>query len=116
MQRYYVSEGFIEALVEPPTYRYLQPDLVHATIVIHEGKKYSFGNINFVGPTLYGGEALRGQILDLIRQPYTDGAARRYPAADPVLLQNARLLCGPNRGDGCARSRAQRPGAGAGDG
>ncbi|MDQ3545439.1 MAG: BamA/TamA family outer membrane protein, partial [Verrucomicrobiota bacterium] len=72
VQRFYVSEGYVEAVVEPPTSRYVQPDLVRAQIVIQEGRKYSFGNINFVGPTLYGGEALRGQILDLSRRPYTE--------------------------------------------
>ena len=71
VQRYYVSEGFVEVVVEPPAFQYLAPDLVRATIVIHEGQKYFFGTVNFVGPTIYGGEALRGQILDLLRQPYT---------------------------------------------
>ena len=75
VDRYYVSEGFVEAMVEPPTYRYVQPDLVDVQIVIHEGQKYFFGKVNFVGPTIYGGEALRGQILDLLRLPYTEGAA-----------------------------------------
>ncbi len=70
--RFYVSEGYVEAVVEPPTSRYVQPNLVAAQIVIHEGRKYTFGKINFVGPTLYGGEALRGQILDLSRRPYTE--------------------------------------------
>ena len=59
VDRYYVSEGFVEAMVEPPTYRYVQPDLVDVQIVIHEGQKYFFGQVNFVGPTIYGGEALR---------------------------------------------------------
>ncbi len=72
VQRFYVSEGYVEVVVEPPTSRYVHPDLVRTQIVIHEGRKYTFGNINFVGPTLYGGEALRGQILDLLRQPYTE--------------------------------------------
>ena len=48
-------------------------------IVIHEGQKYFFGNINFVGPTIYGGEALRGQILDLLRLPYTEGRLADIP-------------------------------------
>ncbi|MEO8045412.1 MAG: BamA/TamA family outer membrane protein [Spartobacteria bacterium] len=77
--RYYVSEGFVEAVVEPPTFRYLQPDLVRAEIVIHEGQKYFFGNVNFVGPTIYGGEALRGQILDLLRLPYTEARLADIP-------------------------------------
>src|SRR5262249_50154631 len=58
VERYYVSEGFVEALVAPPTYRYVQPDLVDVQIVIHEGQKYFFGKVSFVGPTIYGGEAL----------------------------------------------------------
>lgn len=72
VQRFYVSEGFVEAMVDPPTYTYVQPDLVRTHIVIHEGRKYFFGKVNFVGPTIYGSEALRGQILDLLRQPYTE--------------------------------------------
>ncbi len=71
VDRFYVSEGFIECVVDPPTFTYVQPDLVNAQIVIHEGEKYFFGKVNFVGPTIYGGEALRGQLLDLLRQPYT---------------------------------------------
>nr|MBA3652259.1 BamA/TamA family outer membrane protein [Chthoniobacterales bacterium] len=77
--RYYISEGFVEATVEPPTYRYMQPDLVNAQIVIHEGQKYFFGNVNFVGPTIYGAEALRGQMLDLLRLPYTEARLADIP-------------------------------------
>lgn len=79
VQRYYVSEGFIECLVEPPTYRYVQPDLVDTQIVIHEGQQYFFGNLNFGGPTIYGGEALRGQLLDLIGLPYTEARLADIP-------------------------------------
>lgn len=79
VQRFYVSEGFVEAVVEPPTFRYVQPDLVQAQVVIHEGRKYSFGNVNFVGTTIYGGEALRGQFLDLLRQPYTEARLADIP-------------------------------------
>ena len=79
VQRFYISEGFVEAVVEPPTYRYVKPDLVEATIVIQEGRKYFFGNVNFVGPTIYGGEALRGQMLDLLHQPYTEARLADIP-------------------------------------
>ncbi len=71
VQRFYVSEGFAECIVEPPVDTYVQPDLVDTHFVIHEGQKYFFGNVNFTGPTIYGAEALRGQMLDLLRQPYT---------------------------------------------
>ena len=113
VQRFYVSEGFVEAVVEPPTYTYVQPDLVRAQIVIHEGRKYFFGNVNFVGPTIYGSEALRGQISDLLRQPYTEARladiSRRLQAyyktrgyyavkvdgtADPTLALSGSCQCG----------------------
>ncbi len=79
VQRFYISEGFIDAVVEPPDYRYVQPDLVETGITIHEGQQYFFGNINFVGPTIYGGEALRGQMLDLLRLPYTEARLADIP-------------------------------------
>ena len=79
VQRYYVSQGFAEGTVEPPQYEYVRPDLVVARIVIDEGQRYSFGNINFVGPTIYGPEALRGQMLDLLRQPYTEARLADIP-------------------------------------
>ncbi|MDQ3117499.1 MAG: BamA/TamA family outer membrane protein [Verrucomicrobiota bacterium] len=79
VQRYYISEGFVDAVVEPPDYRYVRPDLVETKIVIHEGQQYFFGNINFAGPTIYGGEALRGQMLDLLRLPYTEARLADIP-------------------------------------
>ncbi len=79
VQRFYVSEGYVECLVDPPTYRYVKPDLVDTSIVIHAGRKYSFGKITFVGPTIYGGEALRGQFLDLLRLPYTEARLADIP-------------------------------------
>ena len=79
VQRFYLSQGYVDCMVEPPTYEYVRPDLVTARIVIHEGQQYFFGNINWVGPTIYGGEALRGQILDLVRRPFTEGRLNDIP-------------------------------------
>lgn len=108
--RFYVSEGFAECSVDPPINEYVKPDLVNTRIVIHEGEKYFFGNVNFVGPTIYGAEALRGQILDLLRQPYTAARLEDIPrrlqsyyktrgyyavkvdaVADPTLALNSRV-------------------------
>ena len=47
--------------------------------MVHEGQQYFFGNIQFIGPTIYGGEALRGQMLDLLRQPYTEARLADIP-------------------------------------
>ncbi len=79
VQRFYVSEGFVECTIDPPVYHEVQPDLVNAELVIHEGQKFFFGNVQFVGPTIYGAEALRGQMLDLLRQPYTEARLADIP-------------------------------------
>ncbi len=79
VRRFYDSEGFIDCTIEKPVYDYVRPDLVDVRLVIHEGQQYFFGNINFVGPTIYGGEALRGQMLDLLGRPYTEARLADIP-------------------------------------
>jgi outer membrane protein assembly complex protein YaeT len=79
VQRLYLSEGYVDCVVEPPRYEYVRPDLVTARIVIHEGPQYFFGNINWVGPTIYHPETLRGQMLDLLRKPFTEGRLADIP-------------------------------------
>jgi outer membrane protein assembly complex protein YaeT len=66
--------------VEKPIYHYADDgSRVDATIPITEGRQYSFGQINFSGKTIYGAEALHGQLLDLLEQPYTDGRVSDIP-------------------------------------
>ncbi len=72
VRRYYISEGFLDVTVDKPIPRFGGSGRVEVTIPIHEGRQYFFGDIRFVGQTIYGGEALRGQMLDLIAQPFTD--------------------------------------------
>ncbi|HEY4758092.1 MAG TPA: hypothetical protein VIH43_06010, partial [Chthoniobacterales bacterium] len=38
VERFYISEGFVDAKVEKPQYNFVQPDLVDARIVVHEGR------------------------------------------------------------------------------
>jgi outer membrane protein insertion porin family len=73
VQRFYVAEGFLNALVDAPRDKFL-PDSTDVDVVvpIQEGRQYFFGNIIFSGQTVYGAEALRGQISDLLQRPYTD--------------------------------------------
>jgi len=52
---------------------------VDATIPITEGRQYFFGEITFAGDNIYGGEALRGQMLDLLEQPYTENRVADIP-------------------------------------
>jgi len=73
VHRYYISEGYLEAVVDSPQYHFSADGTrVDATIPVHEGRQYFFGNLIFHGNTIYDPETLRGQMLDLLSQPYTD--------------------------------------------
>src|SRR6476646_6966488 len=73
VQRFYVAQGFLNAVVDPPLDKFQtgSSDVVVA-VPINEGRQYFFGSITFSGQTVYGSEALRGQISDLLQRPYTD--------------------------------------------
>lgn len=80
VQRLYVAEGFLDAKVDEPHYTFREEaNRVDVTIPIHEGRRYSFGNVRFRGQTIYGEEALRGQIEDLLNQPFTDARVADIP-------------------------------------
>jgi len=80
VHRHYIASGYLDAKVDPPIYHYADDgSRVDATIPITEGRQYSFGTINFSGQTIYGSEALHGQLLDLVEQPYTDGRVSDIP-------------------------------------
>ena len=73
VQRFYVAEGFLNAVVDPPQIKFqTDSNEVVVTVPIDEGRQYFFGNVTFSGNTVYGSEALRGQISDLLARPYTD--------------------------------------------
>jgi outer membrane protein assembly complex protein YaeT len=80
VQRFYIAQGFLNAVVDPPRDKF-QPESsdVDVTVPIHEGRQYFFGNITFGGQTVYGSEALRGQISDLLQRPYTDVRVEDIP-------------------------------------
>ncbi len=80
VHRLYIANGFLDAKVDPPVYHYADNgSRVDATIPINEGRQYSFGTINFSGPTIYGADTLHSQLLDLVEQPYTDGRVSDIP-------------------------------------
>jgi outer membrane protein insertion porin family len=80
VHRLYVAEGFLNAVVDPPHYVYHdQSNQVDAIIPLHEGQQYFFGSVSFTGQTIYDAETLRGQMLDLLRQPYTDARIADIP-------------------------------------
>jgi len=73
VQRFYIAQGFLNAVVDPPRDKFrAESSDVDVTVPIHEGRQYFFGNITFGGQTVYGSEALRGQVSDLLQRPYTE--------------------------------------------
>lgn len=80
VHRLYIANGYLDATVDKPIYHYADDgSRVDTTIPITEGRQYSFGHITFSGETIYGSEALHGQLLDLVEQPYTDGRVSDIP-------------------------------------
>jgi outer membrane protein insertion porin family len=80
VHRLYIAEGFLDAVVDPPRYTFHdQASQVDVVIPIHEGKQYFFGSISFSGQRIYDNETLRGQMLDLLRQPYTEARLTDIP-------------------------------------
>src|ERR1041384_4148739 len=55
VQRFYIAEGFLNAVVDPPRDNFQAGSSeVAVTVPIHEGRQYFFGNITFSGHTVYG--------------------------------------------------------------
>jgi outer membrane protein insertion porin family len=80
VQRFYAAEGFLDAAVDPPRYKFQeQSNQVDVVVPIHERRKYFFGSVSFTGQTVYGAEALRGQLVDLLQRPYTDPRVEDIP-------------------------------------
>ncbi len=80
LHRFYVAEGFLDVVIDPPRYTYRNElNQVDITIPIHEGRQYFFGEISFVGQKIYDAETLRGQMEDLLKQPYTDARVDDIP-------------------------------------
>jgi outer membrane protein insertion porin family len=80
LHRFYVAEGFLDVVVDPPRYTYHnEVNRVDVTIPIHEGRQYFFGDVSFNGQKIYDAETLRGQIDDLLKQPYTEARVDDIP-------------------------------------
>ncbi len=80
VHRFYLSEGFLDAVVDAPRYTFhRESSEADVVIPIHEGRQYFFGSISFHGRTIYDSETLRGQMLDLLQRPYTDARVEDIP-------------------------------------
>src|SRR6266480_6658346 len=55
VHRFYVAEGFLDAVVDPPRDKFQeQSSEVYVLVPIHECRQYFFGTIGFSGRTIYG--------------------------------------------------------------
>src|SRR5438034_358490 len=73
VHRYYVGEGYLEAAVDAPQFHFSADGArVDVTIPVKEGRQYFFGDLIFRGNPVYDAATLRGQMVDLLSQPYTD--------------------------------------------
>ncbi len=80
VRRLYVAEGFLDVVVDPPRYTFhREANQVDVVLPIHEGGQYFFGSVSFAGQKIYDAETLRGQMFDLLRQPYTDARLADIP-------------------------------------
>src|SRR5216110_1957829 len=73
VQRFYIADGFLDVVVDLPRDEFQgQSNEVDVVVPIQEGRQYFFGSISFGGRTIYGAEAMRGQLADLLQRPYTE--------------------------------------------
>jgi outer membrane protein assembly complex protein YaeT len=80
VQRFYIADGFLDVVVDPPRDEFQgQNNEVDVVVPIHEGRQYFFGSISFGGRTIYGAEAMRGQLTDLLQRPYTEARVADIP-------------------------------------
>src|SRR6266568_3725271 len=80
VHRLYLAEGFLDSAVDRPRYIFRdQSNQVDVVIPIHEGRQYFFGITSFSGQAIYDAETLRGQMSDLLQQPYTDARVADIP-------------------------------------
>src|SRR5881396_3888516 len=57
VHRFYVADGFLDAVVDPPRYTFnRQSNQVDVVIPIHEGQQYFFGSLSFGGQTVHDSE------------------------------------------------------------
>ena len=80
VHRLYLAEGFLDSVVDRPRYIFRdQSNQVDVIVPIHEGRQYFFGITSFSGRTIYDSETLRGQMSDLLQQPYTNARVADIP-------------------------------------
>ena len=79
VRRLYISEGYLNAIVQVPKYTPADGQQMDANIAIVEGRRYSFGDIGFGGSTVFEPDELRQEMGDLLNEPYTDRRVADIP-------------------------------------
>jgi len=71
----YASEGFLDAIVDPPEVTFNRDKTGASVFVtVHEGTQYHFGKINFAGDLVfYPNTELLNQLKPFLTKPYTAG-------------------------------------------
>ncbi len=72
VRRLYISEGFLNVLVQAPNIHEHDETIVDTTVAIVEGRRYAFGDITFAGNTVFSANELRKETADILVEPYTD--------------------------------------------
>ncbi len=72
VRRLYISEGFLNVIVQEPHVHEAGNSVVDLMIAIVEGQRFYFGDVTFRGNAIYPPEKLRAEISELLNQPYTD--------------------------------------------
>ena len=72
VQRFYLSEGYLQAQVGTPAVAYDKARTrANLTVPIVEGRRYRFGEVRLAGPLVFPEGEVRGLIADQIPLPYT---------------------------------------------
>ena len=72
VQRFYLSEGYLNAQVGTPTVEFVNGRTrANLTIPVVEGGRYKFGEVSIDGDLIYPPAQMRGLIADQIPYPYT---------------------------------------------
>src|SRR5438552_775965 len=80
VQRFYIADGFLDVVVDSPRDEFQgQSNEVDVVVPIHEGRQSFFGTTSLGGRTIYGAEAMRGQLVDLLQRPYTEARVADIP-------------------------------------
>jgi len=82
LDRFYLEQGYTEAIVEPPQFDYdMEAKKVAVTVPIFEGPRYEFGDIEFRGDLIFSAGELLKELRGPTSKPYSpareDALARR---------------------------------------